>query len=137
MKATFGKETVRVKLERPDTGKAQKARRLDLYFGTKKVPIQVVGRKSGKRVLSGGITVTWGYWKSPPAYVEIKTPTMDVLVTLNSNNARPTHGLNVYLTVQGPVNHPVKGLLGGTYQPTAPATGGRDALLGQMAALIT
>ena len=113
IKVTNGKDTVRVKLMRYPEAVLGK-RKLDVYVGTATAPVTVT-RQVAKVKLSSSMSLEMGYYKSPPAYVLIKTPTMDTMVTLNSHTPRTTKGLNVYLTTKGLLKAPVVGLLGKTY----------------------
>jgi len=113
IKVTSGKDTVRVKLMRYPEATYGK-RKLDVYIGNATTPVTVT-RQVEQIELSSSMSLEMGYYKSPPAYVLIKTPTMDTMVTLNSHTRRTTKGLNVYLTTKGLLKAPVVGLLGKTY----------------------
>ncbi len=108
-----GKDSVRVVLMRyPEalTGK----RKLDVFINDAKTPITVT-RQVVEKKLSSSMSLEMGYYKSPPAYVLIETPQMNIMVTLNSHTPRTTKGLNVYLITKGLLKGPVTGLLGETY----------------------
>jgi hypothetical protein len=77
--------------------------------------------------MRGGTKVSVGVTASPPAYVHITTATLDVLVTLKSNNARPTNGLNFFVQALAPLQTPVGGLLGPSYLAATKAVAGRAA----------
>ena len=77
--------------------------------------------------MRGGTKVSVGVTASPPSYVHITTDTLDVLVTLKSNNARPTNGLNFFVQALAPLKTPVGGLLGPSYLGAMQLMAGRAA----------
>ncbi|KAG7667873.1 hypothetical protein Ndes2437B_g07915 [Nannochloris sp. 'desiccata'] len=132
IKVNSGKETVRVKLMRYPEATFGK-RKLDVYIGTATKPVTVT-RHVVQKKLSSSMSLEMGYHKSPPAYVLIGTPTMDIVVTLNSHTPRTTKGLNVYLTTKGLLKAPVVGLLGKTYTRALKNTIGARSSVTQLVA---
>jgi hypothetical protein len=83
--------------------------------------------------MPGGTNVTVGVKLSPPSFALIKSKTVSVLVTLKSNNKRPTNGLNVFITAVRPLTAPIKGLLAPSYKKKlSQLPAGRSASTGAM-----
>ena len=113
VRLVHGKDVVRVVMVRLPGNK----KRLDVYIGNS-AAIKV-SKVTFRKEMPGGTVVKCGYHLSPPGYCKLETESVDTLVTLNSNNNRPTAGLNVIVTIKSALKGPVQGLLGRTYKPTS------------------